>query len=388
MPGEGKFYVTVTNSIATKLTLYSDTITVSLALADTTTTVKQKISGTFTTDINNGIVKLLTVAPTAGADQLSGDITSIVTIDTGVLVSNSKPYVRRHYDLIPTVNAGTAKATVTLYFTQADFDNFNNYVKNNNLSIPLLPENKTDNGNVVITQFHGTFTGSSDPANYSGSIVFITPSVIWDNTNNWWAVSFPVTGFSGFYISTGNAILPLTLLQFSGIQKGETNYLHWLTADEINTEEFVIQRSGENSTFKNIDQVTAKSTIGNSDYSFTDFEPVAGINFYRLQMIDVNGRFTYSNIISLRKNNTALELSAYPNPAKNQTTLIFNTAASGKYTIQITDFSGKLIRQFKGFSSIGKNKVGIDLTNNTNGLYFIKLTDKFNETHTLKINKQ
>jgi hypothetical protein len=34
--------------------------------------------------------------------------------------------VQRHYEIAPTNNASTATGRVTLYFTQAEFTNFNN----------------------------------------------------------------------------------------------------------------------------------------------------------------------------------------------------------------------------------------------------------------------
>ena len=81
-----------------------------------------------------------------------------------------------------------------------------------------MPTNGTDNGNVRISQYHGAFTGSSNPANYSDSnAVVIIPAVEWDNEKNWWTVTFPVSGFSGFFITTGNSVLPLTLLDFKGV---------------------------------------------------------------------------------------------------------------------------------------------------------------------------
>ena len=145
------------------------------------------------------------------------------------------PYVQRHYDIVPALNASTAQATVTLYYSQSDFDAYNSYVTINSLGLPLLPTGGVDNGNVLVSQFHGIGTS---PGNYTGTTLNIVPTVSWDATNNWWEVSFPVTGFSGFYISTANIALPLTLLNFNGNLKNNNVLLNWKTSEEINTRQF------------------------------------------------------------------------------------------------------------------------------------------------------
>ena len=47
------------------------------------------------------------------------------TIDATVQSFGGNAYLQRHYDIEPMNNASTATATLTLYFTQQDFDNYN-----------------------------------------------------------------------------------------------------------------------------------------------------------------------------------------------------------------------------------------------------------------------
>lgn len=384
----GEYYITVTNRLAPKLTLYSDTVTIDMDLADTTTTVIQNISGNSATDISDGVFKLVTLTPGGGANALAGNVTATVTIDTAVSSYKSQPYVQRHYDIVPAQNAGNAEATVTLYFTQEDFDNFNNYIAANNLNIPLLPGGGVDNGNVRIIQFHGTFTGSSAPENYSDSnATFITPNVAWDNVENWWVVTFPVTGFSGFYVSTANIALPLTLLQFSGELKNNKVNLAWTTTNETATKEFEIQRQ-ENNKFIVIGKIAAISASGIHAYSFTDNQSLPGNSFYRLKMIDKDGNFTYSYILPIKIIAEDLKLTVYPNPVINTATLSFTSIKEGIYQIKITDFSGRIIKRISGSSTIGINKININLASYAGGNYFITLIDEKNLQHSLKLSKQ
>ncbi len=142
-----------------------------------------------------------TIIP-SGASPVSGNAGFRVTLDPAVNSYNGMPYVQRHYDIEPQNNAGTATATIELYAYENEFIAYNNAASGQGL--PLLPTNKTDNGNVRVTAFHGTGT---QPGNYTGATEEIIPEVSWDIADNWWVLRFPVTGFSGYYIHTGQFAL-------------------------------------------------------------------------------------------------------------------------------------------------------------------------------------
>lgn len=272
-----------------------------------------------------------------------------------------------------TQNADNAQASVTLYFTQQDFDNFNTYVTANNLNIPLLPAGGTDNGNGRIIQYHGSYTGSPIPGNYNGSPIVINAELVWDNANNWWVVTIPVTGFSGFYLTTGNFALPLTLLEFKGgLQENAVN-LQWVTSDEVNTKEFVIERRNQNTTFTAIGKVFAQSTAGTHQYSFTDTKPLAGKNFYRLKLIDKDGNFTYSNIVPIKINDAVFTLSAYPNPVKNILNIKTSSTGNNKITMHVTDLTGKLLLNKVINTGNGESIIPLNVSKLTAGTYFLKI---------------
>lgn len=386
------YSVSITNAIANQLTLssYIDTVPAEALIAMTPDSATQNISGTAPIDINDHLhSRMLTITPASGANALNGEVECSVAIDTAVSTYNNQPYVQRHYDITPSANASTAQATVTLYFTQGDFDNFNAYVTAHNLDIPLLPAGGVDNGNVRVIQLHGEYTTSSDPGNYKdSSVVLITPAVSWDNTNNWWEVTFPVSGFSGFFISTLNITLPLTLVEFTGKPQNNAAHLRWLTNNEVNTKQFLVQRSKDGATFNSIGSVQAQSSAGSHTYYFNDTKVLTGNNFYRLQMSDNDGRVTYSNIITVKTNNNNPSLSVYPNPAKNNATLLFNATTQSRYEIKITDVSGKVIKNINGASVIGENKINLDLNNYGRGTYYLILHNNETGTSALKLSKQ
>ena len=366
----GEYYAEVTNSIASNLTLTSRSAFINVLLENESTTVLKNITGTDTTYINDGFFKIAALKPIAGPNALNGNVATTVSINPSVPTFKSQPYVQRHYDITPEVNQTKAQAIVTLYFTQQEFVNYNNYVTTNNLNLPLLPVQSVDNGNVRITQFHGTFTGSSQPGNYSGDEVLIIPTVKWDSFNNWWILTFPVSGFSGFYVSSANSVLPLALLNFNGKKEKNSVALQWQTTDEINTNQFNIQHSN-NGTFSDIGTIPALSVTGINNYAFTDENPAKGNNLYRLKMIDVDGHFSYSNVITINFSGYSVSLKLYPNPSSSILNLKIVSEKPENIKLRITDALGKSVYQKIIPVNSGENSQNVNIQNIPAGTYYL-----------------
>lgn len=61
----------------------------------------------------------------SGPNPVTGAVTSKVWVEPGVGYINAKPFVQRHYEIVPATDAAAATGTVTLYFSQAEFTAFN-----------------------------------------------------------------------------------------------------------------------------------------------------------------------------------------------------------------------------------------------------------------------
>ncbi len=170
---------------------------------------KQIVMSNYTYTVSDAECNLMaTIAPTGAAPI--HDITNVsVSLSQSENTFNGQPYVKRHWDINPVMNEETSTATITIYAYQSEFDSYN--VLATGWGFPLLPSNPTDAAgmaNVRVTQFHGI---GNVPQNYPGPEVVLTPtSVTWDTVYHWWAITFPVTGFSGFYIHTTNGPLSVS----------------------------------------------------------------------------------------------------------------------------------------------------------------------------------
>ncbi len=143
-----------------------------------------------------------------------------------------------------------------------------------------------------------------------------------------------------------NYLLPVTLQSFSAKKLGEQTYLTWATASEKNSSHFIVERSIDGKKFMAIGEVKA---AGNSSeklaYQFEDSNPLSIITFYRLKMVDFDGKSEYSNIVSLENKGAATPLSiVYPNPASDELTVEYNAPkAIGDLTADVYDTTGRLV---------------------------------------------
>ena len=92
-----------------------------------------------------------------------------------------------------------------------------------------------------------------------------------------------------------------------------------------------------------------------------------------------------NNAIASKMNNHS-SISVFPNPAKTNATISFS--ADGKYSIVVTDFSGKVLQTKIGVAIKGSNTIQLDVSNYASGVYLITITDEKNKKQTIKLSKE
>ncbi|MGI4760058.1 MAG: T9SS type A sorting domain-containing protein [Janthinobacterium lividum] len=146
---------------------------------------------------------------------------------------------------------------------------------------------------------------------------------------------------------TGRAPLPVQLLSFTATRQGTAVRTAWATASEKNSAYFVVQRSADGRTFADVEKVAAQgNSLRRTDYTSLDALPLAGLSYYRLRQVDLDGTVAYSPVVSVRFDGQAAApaLVAYPNPSAGQRfqLLTTNLAATGG-TVQLFDNVGRLV---------------------------------------------
>ena len=178
--------------------------------------------------------------------------------------------------------------------------------------------------------------------------------------------------FKGFnYVST----LPVKYHAFTAALNNESVLLNWITEFEVNNNYYEIERSFDGNQFSVIGKV---ATNNNKDYDFKDASSALTENtiaYYRLKQVDVDGKFTYSNILSVRLQiNADVKMQVSPNPFMETITTRFMATEKGKAEIRIMNTKGQIVSN-KVINIIkGYNNIQIDgLSNLSSGIFIANL---------------
>lgn len=134
--------------------------------------------------------------------------------------------------------------------------------------------------------------------------------------------------------------LPIDLMSFTGDATELGNELYWQTMAEINNDYFVIESSVDAGNFSPIGNIDgAGNSVQPIDYYFLDQDPIAGVTYYRLKQVDFDGKFSYSDIVAVKRL-SAGEIVLTPNPVKDILNVEINVAEGGLYSFVLTDLLG------------------------------------------------
>lgn len=159
-------------------------------------------------------------------------------------------------------------------------------------------------------------------------------------------------------------ILPITLGNFSVTGVAAGNTISWTANANDLANQFIVQRSADGTSWQNIAALTAST--GTESYSYTDTNPLAGPNYYRLELVNTDGTTGYSITAIISSKTITPGIRFYPNPFHD----MINITASGTFTqLSLKDLAGRT-RWVKAFPG-GINSTQIPAADLPPGLYFI-----------------
>lgn len=285
----------------------------------------------------------LTLTPSASFDltnsQASRELIKASTVSN--TTASGRDYVRRVYRFSNT--SGSYSGTIKMEYTQAEFDAAQGLVESE-------------------LKLH-YFDGTSWQADASSTV----------NTTNDFVLSGSLSGISlnELVLTSGTVVLPVTWLDFTAQRQPDHVLLQWSTASEINTEDFVVQHSLNAADWASLGAVDA---AGNSNvtnrYSYIHHSPVKSsniVNYYRILQRDIDGKFSYSKILSLRYDDASEKVLVYPNPAVSTLTLYLPTAQQ----VRLVNAQGAVVWQAQ--VAAGRNQVQV--SHLAKGVYYLITAD-------------
>ncbi len=160
-----------------------------------------------------------------------------------------------------------------------------------------------------------------------------------------------------------NDKLPVELLYFKGEVEATTNRLSWATATESGNAVFIVERSADGTNFDEISRVPgAINSLNTLAYEYRDANPFSDIGYYRLVMEDIDGYLTYSDVITIERDDpTGFSiLSIGPNPSDRVINVSITNGDPGNMDFTIYDVMGRKVREGSQEIHTGLNNFPID----------------------------
>lgn len=175
--------------------------------------------------------------------------------------------------------------------------------------------------------------------------------------------------------ATGNPI-PVRLLRWGGRMETSGNLLQWEVADEWLFAGYRIEASVDGQRFDSIGWIPARG-VQRGSYQYLDVHPRAlnGTVFYRLRLVDRDGRSRRSAIIRLARQSSQFQV--YPNPVTgSQVMMRYRATASGRMMIRCINAQGAVLWQNEKLVQAGEQHWAFPMNGLPAGVYTIQCQDR------------
>ena len=222
---------------------------------------------------------------------------------------------------------------------------------------------------------------------FTGSIVFnYSATDSHQQVSNIATYTIPVT-------STTQSLLPINMVSFTGNINNKLVQLNWQTSQENNSSYYEVQRSSNGSNYEPISTITANGNIGTlSNYKEKDdlFFNTGKVVYYRLKMVDTDGKFKFSKVLVIKINNatTVNILKAFPLPFSSQLTAGYSSELSGEIKVNLTTVNGSRVASSTATVQKGYNSISINQAQTIpSGTYLLTITGN-GKSESIKVVKQ
>ncbi|RZM22045.1 MAG: T9SS type A sorting domain-containing protein [Pedobacter sp.] len=306
-----------------------------------------------------------------------GSYTVSQNVNTGAIrqsASSSVFYLDRNFRI---ANTTATNVDVQLFFLTSEM-------------AALTTADGTTLSQLAVTRQTETVAGCQNNYLESNGPSIVIPQTSNGTSNNVDWIQFTTPGFSNFYLNKVGTVLPIAVEYFTGAKQATGNSLNWkVNCNASASAVMVLERSADGVRFTAINSRTETSLRCLQPFNHIDAVPVAGMNYYRLKTVDVDGRVAYSNIVAILNREKGIEIvSMIPNPVKDMATLSIASATISKMDIIVSDVAGKQLMKQSVVLSAGSNTVPLNLAHLAAGTYQVTGYTAEGKVKTMRFVKQ
>lgn len=199
-------------------------------------------------------------------------------------------------------------------------------------------------------------------------------------------------GYNGTFVSaptwtTGHscsALLPVRFETVSADKKNNGIAVSWKVGTELNIQHYEVERSADGRNFTTVMVIPAANS---NWYNWQDELPLRSISYYRVKSIDISGQVKYSAVVRIAGITEQAGVAVWPNPVTgNEMQLQFTNLPKGKYNMQLTDATGRIVFAITIPHNGGNSKQTIPFPSSvTQGIYHMRIIDTYITATTQKL---
>jgi len=184
-----------------------------------------------------------------------------------------------------------------------------------------------------------------------------------------------LTQFSPYGLARMSLPLPLKLISFNAVKVNSSMAnLSWeLAGVALPGASFEVEKSADERSFTSFTTLPASTT--NRFYFLNDTRLGKGVTYYRLKMIDADGKITYGKVVAVINDKTGIYITNIaPNPLRDQSTLTLSAARAGTVTFEVYSLSGVVVKRWNAAVAEGTNIITMQAGELPAGIYQLVAT--------------
>lgn len=168
-------------------------------------------------------------------------------------------------------------------------------------------------------------------------------------------------------------LLPVKFIDVSAsLINKSSSFISWSVATPmINSNYFTIEYSSNASDWSVADTIKIVN-LNQQKFSFVHLNIPYGKIFYRIKEADIDGKYCYSKIVSVRNENKNYDYDIFPNPANNYLHINSLHSINQGITAEIFDAAGKKVL----YTTNTNNLTIINVSGLSEGIYVLKIKEE------------
>jgi hypothetical protein len=168
--------------------------------------------------------------------------------------------------------------------------------------------------------------------------------------------------FGQFTMGSISAVLPVSFVSVTATRNMNVVLIEWKANNEINVDHYEVERSEDGRRFSKAGTVPAATGTGIINYNYSDDQRYSGQLWYRIRNVDIDGKYKFSNIVTVQGNSPVTGFFTVINPARNAVSFISNAMQPGSYIYQLRNDGGQTVQSGR-IEIAGNGRYSIELKN-------------------------